>query len=127
MNRVILPITGPYTAKDQAKSDRATCFIGRGSPTSSTAKYAAAWGTRANKVIYTAGEVVFVSVEGARRNRIPLSTVEMQRAVNASAWFITDTPLHRNRAYNVGEREAEAFLRHAGYVETEPGLWKPTR
>lgn len=127
MNRVILPVTGFYTAKDQAKSDRATCFIGRGSPRSSTAKYAKAWGTNANKGVYAADEVVFVSVEGARRNRLPLDTAEMQRAVDARAWFVTDIPLHRNRAYNVGEHEAEAFLHHSGYVETEPGLWKPTR
>ena len=124
MERVILPITGPYTAKDQAKSDKATCFIGRGSPASSTAKYAKAWGDRANKGSYTEDDVVFVSVEGNRRNRIPLNHEEMKRAANANARFITDTPYHRYRLYNVGEREAAALLQDIGYTEVTPGFWK---
>ncbi len=29
-NHVILPVTGPYTAKDQAKSDKANKFVIKG-------------------------------------------------------------------------------------------------
>ena len=46
-------------SKDQAKSDKATKFIGQGSPRSSTAAYAKAWGERANSGTYSASDTVF--------------------------------------------------------------------
>lgn len=116
--RVILPITGPYTAKDQAKSDAATKFIGRGSPQSSTNVYAQAWGAKANSGAYSPADVVFVSAEGARNNRMPANTDELRKACEAGATIITDTAHHRSRAYNVGEREVAEFLRSHGYHET---------
>lgn len=123
--RVVLPVTGPYTAKDQAKSDKATCFIGRGSPASSTARYAKAWGELANKGTYTEDDVVFVSVEGGRRGRIELDYDEVSRAAAAKATFITDNGYHRSRSYNVGEREIANFLETWRYVEVDPGYWIP--
>ena len=67
---VILPVTGPYTAKDQRKANAANKFIGRGSPRSSTNAYAIAFGDAANCGEYTSEDVVFVSAEGARSGRI---------------------------------------------------------
>lgn len=125
--RVVLPVTGPYTAKDQRKSDLATCFIGRGSPRSSTHKYMLAWGERANKGTYTADDIVFVSVEGARNGRVPLDTDELLKAITAGATIITDPLWHRTRPYNVGEREVEAFLLDHSYDEAAHGVWKPQR
>jgi hypothetical protein len=124
--RVILPVTGPYTAKDQAKSDKATKFIGRGSARSSTHAYAKAWGDRANSGVYGSADRVFVSVEGARSGRLALDTAEIERAARARATFITDTPYHRARPYNIGEREAALCIESWGYTESAPGVWTPS-
>ena len=121
-----LPITSPYTAKDQRKADNATCFIGRGSPKSSTNAYMLAYGELANKGTYSPSDVVFVSVEGARSGRVPLPMNEVQSAITAGASFITDDSYNRNRPYNVGERELERVLRDMGYKPTEKqgyALW----
>lgn len=116
----------PYLAKDQAKSDQATKFIGRGSSASSTAAYAKAWGDRANTGTYTADDVVFVSAEGARTGRVAVDTAELGKAVKARATIITDVAADRNRSYNVGEREVAAFLSANGYAETARGRWTPS-
>lgn len=113
MRPVQLPITSPYTAKDQRKADVATCFIGRGSPASSTEAYRKAFTEHnlANKGSYRADDIVFVSVEGARTNR------EVRKAAEAGAHFVADNPGNRARPYNVGERELAALLTSLGYVE----------
>ncbi|OYX46805.1 MAG: hypothetical protein B7Y97_13225, partial [Sphingomonas sp. 32-66-10] len=123
---VVLGGTGPYAAKDQAKSDKANKFIGRGSAASSTARYAKAWGDRANTGEYTAGDVVFVSAEGARAGRVDIDVQELRRAIDAKVTFITDVAADRNRPYNVGERHVAAMLETAGYSETSPGRWEQT-
>ena len=122
---VKLPATSPYTAKDQAKSDRATCFIGRGSQSSSTEAYRQAWGDKANKGRYSSEDVVFVSAEGARTTRLTPDLNELAAATSAGATLLTDTAYHRNRPYNVGERQVASFLSSNGYVEVTPGTWKP--
>ena len=122
---VVLPRTSPYTAKDQAKSDKANKFIGRGSAASSTAAYAKAWGVRANSGAYEATDTVFVSVEGARTGRKVLDTEELQRALDAGATIITDDAANRGRSYNVGERTLAAYLKYHAYEEAAPGEWKP--
>lgn len=120
---VDLGTSGPYTKKDQAKSDQATKFIGRGSDRSSTAKYAKAWGDRANTGQYTADDVVFISAEGNRGGRVAPDFAEVGRAVEARATIITDDKTNREREYNVGEREVAKFLTSKGYRETSPGRW----
>lgn len=123
--RVVLPNTSPYTAKDQAKSDRANKFIGRGSSVSSTNAYAKAWGDRANTGEYSAGDKVFVSAEGSRNSRKAPDLAELGKATAAGATIITDNPSNRNRSFNVGEREVAKFLAAQGYVEDGNGTWSP--
>ena len=123
--RVILPQTSPYTAKDQAKSDKATQFIGRGSARSSTAAYAAAWGDRANTGVYSNKDVVFVSAEGNRAGRITPDWRLIKAAADAGATFITDKASDRARPYNVGERSVAEALQRLGYEESAPGTWTP--
>lgn len=123
--RVDLGSTSLYGLKDQKKSDQANKFIGRGSEASSTAKYAKAWGERANTGKYTASDVVFVSAEGNRGGRIAPDFAEIGRAVKAGATIITDDRANRERSYNVGEREVAKFLHDSGYREVAPGQWKP--
>ncbi len=121
---VDLGTSGPYTKKDQAKSDQATKFIGRGSERSSTAKYAKAWGDRANTGQYTADDVVFISAEGNRGGRVAPDFAEVGRAVKAGATVITDSKANRERDFNVGEREVAKFLTDSGYREVSPGRWQ---
>lgn len=114
-----------YTAKDQLKANLATKFIGRGSEQSSTNQYAKDFGILANCGIYTANDKVFVSTEGARKNRVPLQTNEVMLAINAKATIIADDPYNRNRPYNIGEKELEALLIANNYIEVKAGIWQP--
>ena len=119
---------GPFTLKDQLKASKATAFIGRGSASSSTNAYAqdaARAGIPVNPGKYGADDVVFVSAEGARGGRIAPPTKELDAAMAAGATIVTDTPAHRAREYNVGEREVAAHLSKSGYVERKPGEWVP--
>lgn len=118
-----LPVTGPYTAKDQRKADVANKFIGRGSPRSSTNAYAAAYGDNANCGSYTSTDVVFISAEGNRAGRVDPDFDEIKRACDANARFVTDDLANRMRPYNVGERQVAEFLTAQGYREVRPGFW----
>lgn len=119
-----LPVTGPYTAKDQKKWDRAQRMIARGSARSSSQRYAEAVGALANSGTYAAGEVVFISAEGNRRGRLDPDFAEIDRAIAAGALFITDTPADRMRPYNIGERQVAAHLSRAGYTQDASGVWR---
>jgi hypothetical protein len=112
-----------YLAKDQAKSDQANKFIGRGSSRSSTHQYSLDWGARANCGNYISQDVVFVSAEGNRSGLVKPDLDELTLAVIAGVTFITDKVADRNRPYNVGEREVAGFLASQGYRETSPGRW----
>lgn len=114
-----------YTAKDQAKSDRANAFIGRGSDRSATAQYAIDWGDGANKGFYNPDDVVFVSVEGDRKGRISFDKAEIDLAIDAGVTFVVDKKADRERKYNVGERELYKYLLENGYKETSDGVLEP--
>ncbi|MBS0227703.1 MAG: hypothetical protein JSS23_03295 [Proteobacteria bacterium] len=123
--RVILSGKSPYLKKDQAKSDMANKFIGRGSDGSSTASYAKSWGANANVGSYDSSDRVFVSVNGSRPGALTPNFAEIKRATDAGATIIGDTPSDRAREYNSGERAVADFLRTQGYVEKSPGVWVP--
>ena len=134
--RVELPGQSRYKAKDQAKSDKANKFIGYGAKGSSTAKYREAWGERGNTRTYTGSDVVFVSVNGRRKDRVKfklegrqsLAQQELQLALNAGATIITDNRADRTRGYNIGEREVAEFLTNNNYSENNgDGVWRPTQ
>ena len=122
--RVTLTGQSQYVVKDQAKADKATKFIGRGSTKSSTARYAKDFGDRANTGKYTSKDVVFVSAEGARNGRVDPDFAELQRAIDAGAQFVTDVKTDRDRPYNKGERQVAEFLLKNGYVDNGKGIWK---
>jgi len=121
-----LPKTNnPYWAKDQAKASRANKFIGRGAAGSSTAVYAAGLPREVvNCGEYVPTDVVFVSVNGARRNRVLFDRDEVMLAITAGAAIITDNALDRYRDYNIGERELVEFLEENDYEELG-GFWTP--
>lgn len=114
----------PYAQKDLRKATTATKFIGRGSSASSTNRYRLAAGNLANCSSYVASDVVFVSAEGARRQRIAIDRDELTLAARAGVTFVTDTCSDRNRPYNVGEREVASLLLSLGYSDDGEGYWK---
>ena len=120
-----LPVTGPFTPKDQRKADICNKFIGRGSARSSTHQYALAYGAMANCGQYTIDDVVFVSAEGARTGRLSPDFEEIQKAIDAQASIVTDKPSDRDRNYNIGERQVAEYLRAHGYFEVIQGGWVP--
>ena len=121
----------PYFAKDLRKAAAATQFIGDGSRTSSTKAYATAAGDLANTGHYAANDTIFVSAEGARAGRVDPIGINGPRgvyrnidlAIAAGARFVIDTPTHRERPYNVGERQVAAYLVARGYGEVASGLF----
>jgi uncharacterized protein (DUF736 family) len=122
-------VSAENLAKDQAKSDQATKFIGRGSERSSTNSYAKDWGDRANTGIYTAKDRVFISAEGNRAGRLTVDRAEVERATAAGATIITDRDdvagQGRSHIYNVGERNVAHILAQNGYEEVGYGIWTP--
>ena len=121
-----LPKTNnPYWTKDQAKASRANKFIGVGAPGSSTAVYAAGLPREVvNCGEYVPTDVVFVSVNGARKNRRLFDQLEVMLAIEAGAAIITDSALDRYRDFNIGERELAEFLEANDYEELG-GFWTP--
>gem|GEM_PF-1555882 len=122
-SKVTLPVTGPYTAKDQVKSDKASKFIGRGSNRSSTEQYRLAWGDQANSGTYASNDIVFISAEGNRAGSLKPDFREIKKAMDAGARFITDNQANRKRPYNSGERQVADFLSQNGYREESDGFW----
>ncbi|MGL4616501.1 MAG: hypothetical protein ACRCVV_21940 [Shewanella sp.] len=106
-----------YYDKDKVKAAPANKFIGRGSEPSSTNWYATNLPKEiVNCGVYEKTDIVFISSEGNRPNRIPIDKNEITLAAKAGVRFITDTSAHRARGFNVGEREATALLESLGYV-----------
>lgn len=122
---ITLPITSPYTAKDQLKADKANKFIGRGSLKSSTHAYMLAYGNMANCGQYESTDTVFISAEGLRAGRKSPDTNEIKLAADAKVTFITDKEQDRDRPYNGGERQVALILDRLGYIENKPGTWIP--
>lgn len=120
---VQLPITGPYTRKDQLKADQANKFIGRGSPRSSTNAYRIAYGDKANCDVYTEDDIVFISAEGNRKGRLDPPWELIDAAAKEWVTFLTDKPEDRERAYNIGERKVAEYLKQLDYIEIAPGVW----
>ena len=114
----------PYFSKDLEKTRQANKFIGRGSLASSTHKYMMAAGDLANCGIYTKDDVIFVSAEGMRRNRVDVDFDELNKAVLAGSTFVTDNLYNRSRPYNQGERQVAFFLSKNGYKDNDSGIWK---
>lgn len=124
-----LPRTPDFVlARDQAKADKATKFIGKsGYKNSLTDSYRKSFAQqgRANVRNYAKDDVVFVSTDGGAKPGPPLYDL-IDNALKAHATFITDDLENRERLYNSGERAVAKFLEAKGYVEEQQsGVWKP--
>lgn len=114
-----------FFAKDCAKFQHATKLISRGSANSSSHSYAVAAGDLCNVGAYETADVVAVSAEGRRRDRVAPDREEIERAVAAGvAEFVTDDARVRATPYNVGEREVAQYLAAAGYADGGSGRWR---
>lgn len=117
------------------KAAVSTQFIGTGVKDSSTYAYEIASGELANTGKYTGCDVVWVSVNGNRPNRVPavinnqLNDVYecLRYAMMVGATIVQDHRGDRLRRYNVGEREIADYLYNLGYQETDDsGIWTPS-
>jgi hypothetical protein len=121
----------PYAHKDIAKAKAAKWFCGRGSPQSSTEHYrrqAVEQGVANCPEQWAKNDVVFLSVEGARSNRVLINVAILIQGATIGVRWITDNAYHRARGHNIGEREAARLLKELGYVETagptkDSSLW----
>lgn len=110
-----------YLAKDQAKANIATQFIGVGNDKSSTKHYAGLYGDKANTGSYTADDVVFVSTNGGDKGKgLEGNKALIDKAIQAKAKLVTDTKSHASREYNKhGEAKTVTYLEEQGLTPTE--------
>lgn len=125
---VKLPFASFYSYKDQAKANVARKYIGIGAPGSATDRYRIAYGPRANCDSYEKSDVVFISINGKRKNAVNVSAIKsmVEAAAEAEVRFVTDNKINRYRDYNVGERDVEDLLLSLDYKELETpsySLW----
>lgn len=72
---------------------------------------------------YTDYKYVGVSVNGFRRNRLSFDRRLINKAIDNGCIIIADNSYHRNRQYNIGERELYDYLVHElGCVYTEDSI-----
>jgi len=103
-----------YKNKDIEKFSICTKLISRGCIGSSSYRYSLL--LVSNLTMYN--DIVGISVNGKRKNRLLPDFELMTLAMKFNVRFVTDNPYHRNRDYNIGEREVAKFLMEHSYVET---------
>jgi len=108
---------GKYGEKDKAKWDRSDLLLANLDSKGSTGRYVKNlpnWNGEENKVL-------FISVNGKRKDRAPLPVERVMDALHKGCSFVTDNPENRNRDYNVGERNVADILSKWGCKETPCG------
>jgi len=113
-----------YLIKDIKKFAICNKLISRGAINSSSYKYSRGEILNIpleniNTAEYCSSDIVGVSVNGARKNRVSFDRDLLLLALKAKASIVTDNKYHRNRSFNVGEREVAKFLLENGYTATE--------
>lgn len=70
-----------------------------------------------NKEFYLHTDIVGISVNGKRPNRLSFNKSLLRKASEANVTFVTDSVYDAERNYNIGEREVAEFLtKELGYV-----------
>ena len=109
-----------YLQKDITKFEHCTKLITRGAVGSSSYKYMDPTklnlpaSTAVNSSVYTSEDIVGISINGRRHNRIPVDKVLVKLAVESGASIIKDSSYNTYRQFNIGERELEAYLLELG-------------
>jgi hypothetical protein len=117
-----------YSYKDQHKANVANKYIGIGADGSATDKYRVCYGPMANCSLYDKSDVVFISINGRRKNAVKVDAIKnyIELAAQAEVRFVTDNKINRYREYNTGERDVEELLLSLNYKELETpsySLW----
>lgn len=104
-----------YFKKDIAKFKICNKLISRGVAHSSSNVYS---GYKiANLGIYSEDDVVGVSVNGARRDRLTFDRNEIDLAIAVGVSFVLDNDKNALRLFNIGEREIRSYLESKGYIK----------
>lgn len=76
---------------------------------------------KVNASFYVETDIVGISVNGARPNRVTFNKELIKTAADAGVRFVTDNLHNANRNFNIGERELANFLYYdlAYIVESE--------
>jgi len=109
-----------YERKDFIKFEVCNALITRGAPNSSSAKYAVegikGLDLKLNPAVFSSTDIVGISVNGKRANRVSFDKGLLKVAIDAKCKFVTDSVYHTNRSFNVGEREVVEFLTDHNFI-----------
>jgi len=108
-------VLNKYFEKDIVKFSICNKLIARGTRRSSSSIYANF--KIANLGEYEATDIVGVSVNGARKERLTFDRNEIDKAIAVGVSFVLDNDRNCNRAFNIGEREIRRYLASRGYVK----------
>lgn len=135
---VIKPSARKWLEKELVKARVATKFIGDGVINSSTDRYRKLYYkyNLSNLPFYRETDVVWISANGNRKDRIPVTVNNrlfsvyylIDTVIAAKASIIADTKTHimNTYNYNIGELELANYLLSKGYYRLDKtGIWKP--
>ena len=110
-----------YQLKDAEKFAHCTHLVSFGCAGCSSALYATPEYQRKFQPYETVDEtsVVGISTNGNRPNRVKFPTEVLDILIETGCKIITDNAYHRNRSYNIGEREVAQYLLDHGYKPTD--------
>jgi len=123
-----------YLEKDIKKFSICNKLISRGAAGSSSDLYAKGMYLNIPKENincrnYSEDDVVGISVNGYRPNRVSFDKELVDLAIKAGSAIVIDNKKYRMRRYNVGEREVGEYLIKCGYECVEDNevrsVWKP--
>lgn len=108
-----------YRTKDKIKFSNCTHIITRGAPGSSSDMYTKPKKTLGldlivNASTYKAGDIVGVSVNGRRANRVSFDKDLVKTAIDSGALIVADSYENAHRPYNIGEQELLEYLAQLG-------------
>ena len=113
-------LTTQMGVKDYRKFKPCTKLISIGCEGSSSHSYSKH--PMANVGKYDSLDIVGISSNGQRPNRVKPFYSEIKKAINMGVQtFIIDNRDDRSRPYNIGEREVEVFLKENGISEHNSG------
>ena len=112
-----------YLEKDRRKFSVCNAIITRGAIGSSSDKYRnnniLRLNLEVNKEEYSREDVVGISVNGMRKNRLSFDRKLVQKAIESGAIIVKDNSFNTNRQFNIGEKELESFLINMGCKKIE--------
>lgn len=112
-----------YLDKDRKKFSVCNAIITRGVTGSSSDKYKnnniLRLNLEINKEEYSKKDVVGVSVNGMRKNRLSFDRKLVEKAIESGAIIVKDNDFNTNRQFNIGEKELELFLINMGCEKIE--------